>query len=174
MALSRTLIRTYITDHHDSPERLLQIANDRLRAELPGGTMITMIYGVLDPEAGTFQYSNAGHPPARLFHQDRQKDPDLLNPTGTPLGMFDHVSWLTEKLELPRGSLLLFYTDGIEDAHDALGKFFGSERVIKAVQMAGMTGGAGARERLLQEFTSFSGSTPRFDDVTLVLLARET
>ena len=54
MALGRTLIRTHIDDHPDSPEALLQTANTRLRSELKTGTMITMIYGILDPVASTF------------------------------------------------------------------------------------------------------------------------
>lgn len=173
MALGRTLVRTHITDHPDTPDALLRVVNRRLRTELENGTLITVIYGILDPAAGTFHYSNAGHPPARLFQKNRATAPILLPPSGVPLGMFDQVSWRSEKVTLQPGSLLVMYTDGIEDAQDEKGTLFGAERVVGSVQGAEMQAASGTRDTLLRDLSAFTGSTPRFDDITLVLLSRD-
>jgi sigma-B regulation protein RsbU (phosphoserine phosphatase) len=172
MALGRTLIRAHISDSPESPEKLLQTANARLRSELENGTMITMIYGILDPADSTFHYCNAGHPPAKLFQKNRKEELTLLGSTGMPLGMFDDASWGSQKIVLPDEALLLFYTDGIEDAQDESGGLFGPERIMQAIQTAVPKNGDEAKEALLKELAAFSGSTPRFDDVTFVVLSR--
>ena len=173
MALGRTLVRTHITDHPDAPDALLRTVNSRLRTELENGTLITMMYGILDPAAGTFHYSNAGHPPGRLFPKTRSAAPLQLPPSGAPLGMFDQAPWHTDKIDLPKGSLLLLYTDGVEDAQDESGRLFGPDRIMRSVMSAGEVSATAVKETLLKDLAEFSGSTPRFDDITLVLLSRD-
>lgn len=171
MALGRTVIRTLITDYPDEPAALLRAANERLRSDLDSGTMITLVYGILDPAEATFTYANAGHPPPRLFYADRRRKPGELRSTGVPLGMFSDSMWLTETVRLPAGSLLLLYTDGVEDTRDERGEFFGTARMIAAVRRT--EDGAGVKEVLLNDLAAFRGSMPQYDDVTVVVVARE-
>jgi serine phosphatase RsbU (regulator of sigma subunit) len=87
--------------------------------------------------------------------------------------MFEESRWLSETVHLPAGGLLLLYTDGVEDTRNERGELFEAERMIAAVRGAGAKSGAGAKEALLNDLAAFRGSMPQYDDVTVVVVARE-
>jgi anti-anti-sigma factor len=87
----------------------------------------TAILAELDLATGVLRYLNAGHPPAVLVRDG--KVVVTLDAVGrTPLGLPDWVEAAEETLE--PGDRLLFYTDGITEARDSDGKFFGLTRLI--------------------------------------------
>jgi serine phosphatase RsbU (regulator of sigma subunit) len=85
--------------------------------------------------------------------------------------MFDESRWFSETVVLPPGSLLMLYTDGVEDTRNEAGEFYGPRRVVEAVRRAGE--GAGVKDVLLNDLAAFRGSTPQYDDVSVVVVARE-
>ncbi|HEY8471149.1 MAG TPA: anti-sigma factor antagonist [Natronosporangium sp.] len=87
----------------------------------------TAILAELDLTTGRLQYLNAGHPPAVVMRDG--KVVVTLDAVGrTPLGLPDHPRVGHESLE--PGDRLLFYTDGITEARDAAGEFFGLTRLL--------------------------------------------
>jgi serine phosphatase RsbU (regulator of sigma subunit) len=67
---------------------------------------------------------------------------------------------------------VLFYTDGLDEAHNAQKELFGKERVIRTL----IDGGSGAQavlDSLLAELARFTSGEPQSDDLTLVTLSRE-
>ncbi len=92
------------------PNEVLESLNRALiRAEFPGGPFVTMIYGILNPRAGTWSYCCAGHPrPLRLRPG---RDPEEL-PAGSPLlGVFEGP-FEAHTVRLDPGDRLLLHTDG--------------------------------------------------------------
>ena len=77
------------------------------------------------------------------------------------------------------GDAVLFYTDGMTEACDAEGTFFGEERLRRSIQAA--LGGAGSQrpsarevqEALLSDVQAFTGDASPFDDIALAVLMRE-
>ncbi|RSS50033.1 GAF domain-containing protein [Streptomyces sp. WAC07061] len=85
--------------------------------EPPAGiTGATCLYAVYDPVSGHCTMASAGHPGPALVHPDgRVEFPEL--PTGLPLGV-GGMPFETARLELPEGSRLVLFTDGLlEDRH---------------------------------------------------------
>ncbi|MFF3256615.1 SpoIIE family protein phosphatase [Actinacidiphila glaucinigra] len=77
----------------------------------------TCLYAVYDPATRRCTVALAGHPPPVLTDpQGRVTFPDL--PTGTPLGMGLGSLFRSAELELPQGSVLGLYTDGLVEARD--------------------------------------------------------
>ncbi|GAA5021728.1 hypothetical protein GCM10025734_77290 [Kitasatospora paranensis] len=74
----------------------------------------TCLYAIYDPTSQRCQLARAGHLPAVLVHQDGTVEiPDT--PVGPPLG-FRGLPFTTSEVELPAGSRLVLYTDGLVEA----------------------------------------------------------
>ena len=90
------------------------------------------------------------------------------------LGVEEDTTWKQATTKLERGDVLLLYTDGIIDAQNAEGEFFEEKQLIEiACSIAGKTARE-IQETILTTVHTFAGDTPIFDDMTLVVLIRET
>jgi sigma-B regulation protein RsbU (phosphoserine phosphatase) len=67
---------------------------------------------------------------------------------------------------------VVLYTDGVTDAENAQGQFFGPERLLAAVQAHRARPVQEIQEALLAEIHRFVGDAPQFDDITLMLVQR--
>ena len=111
------------------PSRVLGETNGLLvRRRIPG--FVTAFLGFLDPDTGSFVYSSAGHPPP-LLHVDFHAE--FLESHGLPLGALDDARYSDAVACVPRGGLLLFYTDGITEARSG-DAFFGELGLRAAVE----------------------------------------
>jgi len=172
MALSRTLIRTYAVQYDMQPEVVLQAANTRILADTQADLFVTVFYGILDPFTGVLTYCNAGHNPPYVLHSSAADCVTALPKTGMPLGIFEDTTWQQRSFTLTSGDLLLLYTDGVTDAENLRGEFFGVPRLLQTV-----TAHLGQPARVIQAgilatLATFTEGAPRFDDVTLMLLIR--
>ncbi|MFD4602692.1 SpoIIE family protein phosphatase [Streptomyces sp. NPDC058464] len=126
MGRLRTAVRTLadmelppdelLTHLDDTVQRLAEADTDTLeRCPAPLGA--TCLYAVYDPVTRRCTMARAGHPPPAVVDpQGRVSFPDL--PTGTPLGVGLGVPFEAVELELPEGSLLALYTDGLIETRD--------------------------------------------------------
>ena len=96
---------------NNGPAQVLR-ALDRFSALIPGADCTTVFCAVIDPLAGTVRYSSAGHPPALLAFPDGtvSRLGHLISPA---LGLAVGVERPEATAELPAGSTLLLYTDGL-------------------------------------------------------------
>jgi serine phosphatase RsbU (regulator of sigma subunit) len=173
MALSRTLIRTYAADFPAQPERLLQVVNRRIISDIDAGLFVTLFYGVLDPRTGRLTYCNGGHPPPQILTQEQGGAHEALFRTGIPLGISDDAAWERAVIQIPAGGLLLLYTDGVLDAQNMAGEFFGERRMLDAVRAHPGRPVREIQEAIISEVFAFAGAEPQVDDITLMILLRE-
>ena len=172
MALSRTLIRTFAGEYPTEPARVLSATNERILNDAKEIMFVTVFYGVLDPLTSTLTYSSAGHNPP-FFLGGQTDDVQELSRTGAALGLLEGIAWTQETLQMAPGDTLVLYTDGIPDARDANGTWFGEERLLDVAQKAQGCTAWEVQDALLDEIHSFVGDAPRFDDITLMVLAME-
>ena len=174
MALSWTLIRTYAAEYPQDPDRVLSGVNQRIINDTDSSRFVTVFYGILDPESGTFSYCNAGHNPPLLLRSQDVKKPERLTKTGVLLGMFDDERWEKATVQFDPGDLLVLYTDGVTEAQNADGDFFGRERLVKAVKKNSGGPAKAVRESILGKISKFVGDAPQFDDIALVIVSRKS
>jgi len=174
MAMSRTLLRSYAFTYQDHPARVLEGVNQRILSDTHNDLFVTVFYGVLNPASGTVTYANAGHNPPFLVkdHSSREAQTSItrLGNTGIPLGILEEQSWDSKTLTLGRDDLLLLYTDGVTDAHNAQIELFGEDRLIDTVAAHRGAPAASLQEAILGEVDLFAGDVPQFDDLTLMVL----
>jgi serine phosphatase RsbU (regulator of sigma subunit) len=172
MALSRTLLRTYAGQHPADPALVLHETNRRILADTQSDQFVTVLYGVLNPTTGCFSYANAGHNPAFLLPAQSDAPVQRLGRTGIPLGIFDDAGWQTQTITLRPGDCLLLYSDGITEAQDGDGAFFGEERLLAALAESANQAAAERERALVHAIHTFVGSAPQADDITLLLARR--
>jgi sigma-B regulation protein RsbU (phosphoserine phosphatase) len=174
MALSWTLIRTYAAEYPEEPDRVLSSVNQRIISDTDSSRFVTVFYGVLDPSTGSFSYCNAGHNPPYLIRSQNGNGTERLTKTGLLLGMFDDERWGMESVRLDPGDVLVLYTDGVTEAQNAEGDFFGRERLVKVVKKKSRDSAKDVREGILGKISKFVGEAPQMDDIALVVVARKS
>lgn len=173
MALSSTLIRTYATRYPTLPGVAMSSVSERILNDTRGSMFVTAFYAVLEPLTGRLIYANGGHPPGYIISPGKNKDPiQRLRPTGMALGVSEGAQWKQKIERLMPGDFLILYTDGITEAQNQRGQFFGEDQLLDVV-LENMNAGAGQiLESLLAEVHRFVGSEPRQDDIALVVIRR--
>ena len=117
MGRVRPSLRAYALDGLSPAETLERL--DRAMRESERPEMSTIFHMRFDPATGKGEYVRAGHPPALIRRPDGSVE--LLEGKGTPpLGILDDTTCVQHPVELPPGSLLLLYTDGLIERRDAV------------------------------------------------------
>ena len=173
MALSRTLIRTYSAEYPKNPELAIAAANRRILMDSETSMFVTVFYGVLNPATGLLTYCNAGHSPPYVLQTQKGDFIPSLGRTGMALGVTEDVSWERKSVSLNPGGVLLLYTDGITDASDEHGEFFGRERLAETARASKCGSAQGMQETIIKEIQGFVGDAPQFDDMTLMVVIRD-
>jgi anti-sigma regulatory factor (Ser/Thr protein kinase) len=151
------------------PSAALQRANELLHPEIPAYMFVTCLYALLDPSTGRLQYANAGH---NLPYRKRNGAVSELQATGMPLGLMPGVRYEEQETTLAPGECLVFYSDGLVEAHGPAQDMFGFPRLQQLVGQ-NPDGGPGLIRSLLTELESFTGpGWEQEDDVTVLTLQR--
>ena len=165
MASTRSTLRA-VAQACESPGDALRRVNDPLATDIPSNMFVTCFYAILDPHSGRLSYANAGHD---LPYLHRNGEAEELRARGMPLGLMAGMSYEEGEVSLGEGGCVLFYSDGLVEAHDPEGDMFGFPRLRRLVAEHG-------QERMLVDFlmgelTSFTGEGwEQEDDITLLTL----
>ncbi len=131
----------------------------------------TLFFAVLDPETGKMVYINGGHCPPMIISSTCQVK-ERLEPTGAAVGMFAESEFEVGHAQLEHGDILLLFTDGITDARDPDGAFFGEAGVVNLL----MPPAASAKDlvdRIDMALHNHIGDAVQFDDITMLSVSRE-
>lgn len=165
---------------YQSPRQLLLEVNRIISENLDTRSFITMTYAVLDMKASTMTFARAGHTPLLYFHADGSLGTQVLTPSGLVVGLRipgakDKFAELLEeqRVELRRGDVIVFYTDGITEAMNVDSDLFGEARLGRIVAEHGHLDAADLRERILREIEAFVGAADQHDDMTMILVKVE-
>jgi serine phosphatase RsbU (regulator of sigma subunit)/ketosteroid isomerase-like protein len=152
-----------------SPGEVLAQVNEAVLARIPPNMFVTCFYGVLDPKSGHFSYANAGHNLPCCCHERATTD---LSARGMPLGLMPGMSYEEKETVLVRGESVLFYTDGLVEAHNPKGGMFGTPR-LRNLLSERPEGGGSLSATLMEELQSFTEEGwEQEDDITLLTLRR--
>jgi serine phosphatase RsbU (regulator of sigma subunit)/predicted ester cyclase len=154
-----------------SPGEVLARVNETLLARIPPNMFVTCFYGVLDPSSGRLVYANAGHnlPCCRRHEHAATTD---LRARGMPLGLMPQMSYEEQETVLVPGEGVLFYTDGLIEAHNPKGEMLGTPR-LRNLLSERPEGGTDLTATLMEELEHFTGEGwEQEDDITLLTLER--
>ena len=138
---------------------------DRFAHDIEGAKATTLLYGIVDPVAGTLRYTSAGHPPALIVSPNGTAR-FLEGGRGWPLAVADPDRPRPEAVaELTPGSTILLYTDGLVERRN--------ERLEDGLARLACSAASRADlpvEQLCDEILDELLGTGHSDDVALVAL----
>lgn len=169
MAVTHAIAHTY-PGPATPPGELLRHVNRTLSARYTArsGAFVTAFYGIYDPADRTLDYASAGHPPPRL---KRCQDGTLALLDAVqklPLGVIDDEVYPQATAQLIPGDQLIFYTDGVTEAHNASGEMFGLERLDRVLENCGV-GAADILKEVLIAVDEFTAGKLADDDRTVLV-----
>jgi serine phosphatase RsbU (regulator of sigma subunit) len=167
MATTHTLLRS-VVKAKTSPGEVLTEVNNLLCDEMPTGMFVTCFFAVLEPASGRLRYANAGH---ELPYCHVNGSATELWARGMPLGLMPDTGYEEQEVSLSPGESLLFYSDGLVEAHNSSQEMLGFPRLATFIKAG--PGGIEQIGFLLNELRAFTGSDwEQEDDVTMLVLYR--
>jgi sigma-B regulation protein RsbU (phosphoserine phosphatase) len=131
----------------------------------------TVFFGVIDTTAHTLVYGNAGHPAPLIRHATADLVSRLAPPDPEPAaGLLAGFTYTRHSVPFEPGDLFLGYTDGVLEAADDHGQFFGEERLRSALASLRCLSGDEVNELLLRALRTYRGRSDFEDDVCLVAI----
>lgn len=146
------------------------LAMTGLNAEISGSglgfRMITLVFAVVDPKSKFVCIANAGHLPPVHRCVDGSTKLIGIQESGLPLGVIPDQKFGEITLELDKGDLLVFYTDGVTEAMNAAEQMFGKDRLLAGVQAADADPGK-IVDAIVESVSTFCGALPQRDDICM-------
>src|SRR5436305_1331604 len=169
MATTRTRLRA-TAQGLDPPGQVLEHVNTVLAPDIPPNMFVTCLYAILEPASGQLRYANAGHD---LPYQRRGDTVVELRATGMPLGLLPAMRYEEREATLAPGDSVLFYSDGLVEAHNPQREMFSFPRLRALLAEPAIERGKPLIDFLLTELARFTGrGWEQEDDITLVTLQR--
>lgn len=169
MMVTKSLFRAY-SSNENNPDRIVSQMNKDLTWNNEACMFVTFFVGVLDLHSGELRYCNAGHMPPIVINKEASPLPVCHI---FPIGAYSETSYKMQTAVIEPQSTILFYTDGLNEALNANGTFFGEKRITKEVNHAIQAGQLSPQtliERMTQAVHNFVGETEQSDDLTMFAL----
>jgi serine phosphatase RsbU (regulator of sigma subunit) len=158
-----------------SPGEVLAQVNETLLARIPANMFVTCFYAIVEDESGGLLYANAGHNLPCCRRDDEHAAATTttdLSARGMPLGIMPQMNYEEKESILVPGEGVLFYTDGLVEAHNSQGEMFGTPR-LRSLLSERPEAGRGISATLMEELERFTGKGwEQEDDITLITLER--
>lgn len=155
----------------NEPEILdgLQNLNKVIYEVTDSSKFVTLFYGKLRVTEKTLEYINAGHNPPLLYRQRAQQF-EWLESSGTPLGMFEEMTYTANTIQFEAGDILVCYTDGLSEAENASGNQFSKDAILFITEQNSSKSAQEIYDRIMESVNLFHESETFDDDLTLVVL----
>ncbi len=132
---------------------------------------VTALLLRLNPESNTLEVLNAGHNPGLLF-PGSEKQPVLLEASGTPIGIFPSAEYISEVHELQPGARMLAYTDGLTEIFRGEDEF-GLHRLSDTFGTCAEKEGEAVLDHIWRTIEAFSTEQEQRDDMSALVLLRQ-
>ena len=155
---------------YPSPKMVLSEVNNQLLKESKTGLFVTVSYCLVDTESMEVLLSDAGHLPVLFYDAKLDEVKEIRPEKGMPIGLLPNVEFNDELINLSKGDVLLFYTDGVTEARDTKAQEFGLDRLKDILKTYHHQTAPLILDGIKSELKDFSKKAPQHDDITLIVL----
>jgi PAS domain S-box-containing protein len=155
------------------PRDIVMLAHSEIvRHLIDLDSFVTLCYVRLDVNKCALELVDCGHT-GLVFWHGRNGVCEVLHGDNLPLGVLEGEIYDQVSVAFEPGDLLLFFSDGITEARNRLGEFFGAERLVEYVRSHADLEPAMLVEAIRKAVFEFSGSAKLTDDLTSVAIRVE-
>lgn len=158
-----------VAEHYTSLDAMAVRLNGIFCRDSLRNIFASMIYVELGSAPGELRFVNAGHIPPMVV---RDGTVAQLPKGGAALGITPSAEYGEESLTLGDGDLFCAWSDGLSEAQNGAGEFFGDQRIREILARNAGRGAEAAGNELVNVVDRFVGEARRRDDMTLVVIAR--
>jgi len=167
--MSSKILINYRAQMGGSPGEILSAVNAQICKSNDSRMFVTVWLGILDLETGVLTCSNAGHEYPILRGQDGVfrvfKDKH-----GLVVGALARSKYRDYEIQMQPGDTVFVYTDGVPEANNADGAFYGLQRLEATLNSAPMNDPRSILEHVKADVAAFTGEAKQFDDLTMLCL----
>ena len=169
MMSSMILLKTRLmTDK--SPADVMRSVNEELCSNNVAKMFVTVWIGILDLRNGKMVCSNAGH--EYPVHRINGKQFSLVKDHHCPvLGVMDDIEFKDYTMTLGKGDTIFVYTDGVPEADNPQGEFYGTDRMVDALNSNSQDASPeDIIHSVRKDVDRFASGSEQFDDITMLCL----
>lgn len=130
------------------------------------GFFCTMFLCRYHPQEAILEYSSAGQNQMLLYDGETIQE---LSSKGLPLGLMENDFYLLEKVNIDRDSLLILYSDGVNEAENELKELYGMERFFQVIQENKDLNEVELSKAIIEDITLFRQNQEQSDDITMLI-----
>jgi len=174
MTLTKGIIQSQVENKHRlSPEQVLIKTNHSLYKMMDTKSFVTMFYAVMDIKKKILDFARAGHNPLLYFHHS-DDHVVLLKPQGIALGIEkgEVFQGIIKRghIQLEKGDLIAFYTDGFTEAMNKNLEEYGEERLCQVIRQNKEKPARMIIDLVVRDVQEFVKEYPQHDDMTMVIV----
>jgi serine phosphatase RsbU (regulator of sigma subunit) len=170
MVMARTAFKLAASARPGMLGGVLAQVNQYLYESNPQSMFVTALAGIVDLRSGRVEYADAGHEPPFLVRASGAVE-KVEKEGGMVLGILPGQEYIGGSLELQPGDTLVLYTDGVSEAMNAAGEFYGAEAAQAALAGAGPRAGSGkVLEALREGVRGFAAGARQSDDIAILAI----
>jgi len=174
--MSKTISLFHIISSHDyRPSVIAEKLNAELCLNNENAVFLTLFIGVLDLKTLQLAYCNAGHCEPICWDGNYLHDPVFLSTSDNcPIGFEEDSEFSEGSIQLSDKYLLVFYTDGINEAKDDSLHMYGLDRLLNTVKKSRSYNSAEINEDIVSSVNQFVGAHEQSDDITLLTFRHQS
>ncbi|MCL2190439.1 MAG: SpoIIE family protein phosphatase [Treponema sp.] len=175
MATTKTIVKNRL-QNQDNLELALETANRELCDSNTTGMFVTMWLCVLEISSGRLSYVNAGHNPPMLLRGNRDEGRGfefLVSQADLVLAAMEDTRYRCQQVQMEKGDMLFLYTDGIVEAENAEGAFYGKNRMKEFLDANAPRPLREILPGLRNDIEIFANGAEQSDDITMLALRIE-
>ena len=172
MLMVQTAVRTLLEHDETDPAIFLDVLNRTIYKNVRRmNSDKNLSLALLEYDRGEVHLSGQHEEILVVRANGRIERIDTLD-LGFPLGLEERIDeWIDLRtIQLQSGDGVVLYTDGITEAQNAMGEFYGLERLCRQIERVWNTSAQGIGQAVVEDWRAHVGAQKIYDDITLLVL----
>jgi sigma-B regulation protein RsbU (phosphoserine phosphatase) len=166
MAVTKTLLKASSSRPGAGAEMLSKV-NNELCAQTDGGMFVTLCYALLDLRTGALEIGNAGHYSPICLHANGTVEA-METHSNVALGASTNLEYKVSTGQLAPGDALFLFTDGVTEALNRDGAFYGAARLQIVLRDLATLPVEKVTRGVIQDVRAFCADREQSDDISVL------